>query len=115
MSDAKYRTELSAAADQDAFVSTLSKGLGSIRQGLRASDIAGLGWNLLREDISLPAAILYDDKLQHNLQWMKAFASAYGVKLAPHGKTTMAPKLFHRQLEAGASRYAHKELGHAAS
>jgi len=102
MSDAKYRTELSAAADQDAFVSTQSKGLGSVRQGLRASDIAGLGWNLLREDISLPAAILYDDKLQHNLQWMKAFASAYGVKLAPHGKTTMAPKLFHRQLEAGA-------------
>ena len=26
----------------------------------------------------------------------------YGVKLAPHGKTTMAPKLFRRQLEGGA-------------
>ena len=103
MSDGKYRTELSAGvADQDLIINPLSKGLGSVRQGLRGNDIADLGWNILREDVSLPAAILYEDKLQHNLHWMKAFASAYGVKLAPHGKTTMAPRLFRRQLEAGA-------------
>ena len=80
----------------------LSKGLGSLRGRSSASQIAEIGWNLLREDLSLPAAILYEDRLEHNLRWMKTFASAYGVKLAPHGKTTMAPKLFHRQLEAGA-------------
>jgi D-serine dehydratase len=103
MSDAKYRTEPSAGVvHQDLIINPLSKGLGSVLQGLRANEIADLGWNLLREDVSLPAAILYQDRLQHNLQWMKAFASAYGVKLVPHGKTTMAPKLFHRQLEAGA-------------
>jgi D-serine deaminase-like pyridoxal phosphate-dependent protein len=103
MSDAKYRTELSAGvADQDPIINPLSKGLGSVRHALRGKNIADLGWNILREDVSLPAAILYEDKLQHNLQWMKAFASAYGVKLAPHGKTTMAPRLFRRQLEAGA-------------
>ena len=33
---------------------------------------------------------------------MQKFADAYGAKLAPHGKTTMAPKLFARQLSAGA-------------
>jgi len=103
MSDAKYRTEPSASvADQDFIINPLSKGLGSVRQGLRANEIAEVGWNLLREDVSLPAAFLHEDRLQHNLRWMKAFASTYGVKLAPHGKTTMAPKLFHRQLEAGA-------------
>lgn len=103
MNDAKYRTELAAGvADQDFIINPLSKGLGSIRQGARASDIAEFEWNLLREDLSLPVAVLYEDRLQHNLKWMKAFASSYGVKLAPHGKTTMAPKLFHRQLEAGA-------------
>jgi D-serine dehydratase len=40
--------------------------------------------------------------LQHNLDWMQRFIAAYGVKLAPHGKTTMAPKLFEMQLKGGA-------------
>lgn len=103
MSDAKYRTEPPASvADQDPFVNSFGKGLGFLGHESRATEISGLGWNLLREDLSLPAAVLYEDKLQHNLQWMKAFASAYGVQLAPHGKTTMAPKLFRRQLDAGA-------------
>jgi D-serine dehydratase len=33
---------------------------------------------------------------------MQRFIAAYGVKLAPHGKTTMAPKLFDMQLKGGA-------------
>jgi D-serine dehydratase len=33
---------------------------------------------------------------------MQQFIAAYNCKLAPHGKTTMVPKLFSRQLEAGA-------------
>ena len=65
-------------------------------------DVAAKGWNLLREDLSLPTAVLYRDRLLHNLEWMRQFIAAYGVKLAPHGKTTMAPKLFEMQLESGA-------------
>jgi D-serine dehydratase len=80
----------------------LSKGLGILDQALASDAIPGLGWNLLREDVSLPTAVLYEEKLAHNLQWMQKFAEAYGAKLAPHGKTTMAPKLFMRQMEAGA-------------
>ena len=34
--------------------------------------------------------------------WMSRFIGAYQLKLAPHGKTTMAPALFARQLQAGA-------------
>ncbi len=64
--------------------------------------IRGLGWNLLREDLSLPAAVLYEARMEHNLSWMQRFIAAYGLKLAPHGKTTMAPALFARQLEHGA-------------
>lgn len=71
--------------------------------GAKAHDeIAKLGWNLLREDLSLPVAVLYQEKLQHNLEWMQKFIAAYGMKLAPHGKTTMAPKLFAMQLRGGA-------------
>lgn len=85
-----------------ASIGPLNKGLGAFHRELEATDIAQLDWNLLREDLSLPSAVLYEDKLLHNLNWMRQFISAYGVKLAPHGKTTMAPKLFHLQLQAGA-------------
>ncbi|HUY81435.1 MAG TPA: amino acid deaminase [Acidobacteriaceae bacterium] len=59
-------------------------------------------WNILREEVSLPCAVLYQDRLRHNLEWMRQFIAAYGVKLAPHGKTTMAPRLFAMQLGGGA-------------
>jgi len=85
-----------------ASIAPLNKGLGSFDRALGSADIAQLDWNLLREDISLPSAVLYEDKLLHNLNWMRQFISAYGVKLAPHGKTTMAPRLFDLQLQAGA-------------
>ena len=83
-------------------VSPLNKGIGVLERNLSLDDIPKLGWNLLKEDLSLPAAIISAEKLDHNLKWMQAFASAYGVKLAPHGKTTMAPRLFQRQIDAGA-------------
>ena len=83
-------------------ITSLNKGLGALEHPLAPEDIASLDWNLLREDVSLPSAVLYEGRLTHNLHWMQHFIAAYGLKLAPHGKTTMAPQLFHRQLEAGA-------------
>jgi D-serine dehydratase len=83
-------------------ITPLNKGLGYLEDALHPAGIADLNWNLLREDLSLPSAVLYEERLQHNLAWMQQFIAAYGVKLAPHGKTTMAPKLFQRQLETGA-------------
>ena len=85
-----------------ASIGPFNKGLGVMDGTLDASQVAQLDWNLLREDLSLPSAVLYQDKLLHNLQWMSRFITAYGMHLAPHGKTTMAPKLFQMQLEAGA-------------
>ncbi|MGA9586445.1 MAG: amino acid deaminase [Terracidiphilus sp.] len=67
-----------------------------------AEGIVRLGWNLLREDLSLPSAVLYIDRLEHNLAWMQRFMDAYKVRLAPHGKTTMAPRLFEMQMKIGA-------------
>jgi len=83
-------------------IEPLNKGIGILQQNATAKEIVQLGWNLLREDLSLPAAVLYQDKIEHNLRWMQRFIDAYGVKLAPHGKTTMAPSLFDRQLKGGA-------------
>lgn len=83
-------------------ISPLDKGLGHFSRILAAEEVASLGWNILREDLTLPTVVLYADKLQHNLNWMRRFIEAYGLLLAPHGKTTMSPALFKKQLDAGA-------------
>jgi D-serine dehydratase len=83
-------------------IDPLSKGIGWLEQPVANEEVARQGWNLLREDLSMPAAVLYEEKLRHNLEWMRQFMGAYGAQLAPHGKTTMAPRLFAMQLEAGA-------------
>ncbi|MGF6739945.1 amino acid deaminase [Paraburkholderia atlantica] len=88
---------------QGATIDPYSKGVGMVPgTSVQLKDAARLEWNLLAEDVSLPAAVLYEDRVEHNLKWMQAFVAEYGVKLAPHGKTTMAPQLFRRQLETGA-------------
>ena len=83
-------------------IEPFEKGLGRLPEPLTSGDARGLGWSLLDEQLSLPVAVLYESRLTHNLQFMQEFARRYQMKLAPHGKTTMAPALFRRQLEAGA-------------
>jgi D-serine dehydratase len=83
-------------------VSALNKGIGPIASPLEPEETIDVGWSLLDEEIALPAAVLYEERLAHNVAWMRDFMKEYGVKLAPHGKTTMAPKLFGRQMDAGA-------------
>lgn len=62
---------------------------------------AAPGANLLT-DVSLPALVIHREPLEHNIRWMQAFVSNSGAQLAPHGKTSMTPALFQRQLAAGA-------------
>jgi D-serine dehydratase len=60
------------------------------------------GWQLLRGDLAFPLAVLKDSAIGHNLRWMQAFCAQRGIDIAPHGKTTMSPELYARQLAAGA-------------
>ena len=57
---------------------------------------------VLVRDVSLPALVIHRDALEHNIVWMQDFVTRSGAVLAPHGKTSMAPALFRRQLEQGA-------------
>lgn len=68
----------------------------------RIAEIGARGWNALHGDLPYPLALLKESAIAHNLQWMADFTAAAGVLLAPHGKTTMSPQLFQRQLDAGA-------------
>ncbi|QGK70601.1 amino acid deaminase [Allosaccharopolyspora coralli] len=49
-----------------------------------------------------PVLTLDEPALDHNLRTMAEWCAQRGVLLAPHGKTTMAPRLFERQLDHGA-------------
>jgi D-serine dehydratase len=93
---------LTATRKRLPLISPQNKGLGPIDLEMNADEFAQLGWNLLHEDLSLPVAVLDGEKLKHNLEWMRQFIDAYGVRLAPHGKTTMAPALFDLQMSHGA-------------
>ena len=59
-------------------------------------------WNVLCEDLPLPLAVLKERALTHNSAWMRRFLDLSGAMIAPHGKTTMSPQLFARQLADGA-------------
>jgi D-serine dehydratase len=96
------KESIDAAPGGASAITALNKGLRWFEGYRSAEEIRHEGWNLLREDVSLPAAVLDEEKLEHNLDWMRRFAEAYGARLAPHGKTTMSPQLFARQLAHGA-------------
>ena len=49
-----------------------------------------------------PILTIDADALRHNVETMAEWCAHRGLALAPHGKTTMAPQLFARQLDAGA-------------
>lgn len=80
----------------------LTKGIPGGVRAVRLGDIGRQGWNILREDVPLPIAILKDSALAGNGQWMRDFLQASHAHIAPHGKTTMSPQLFQRQLGDGA-------------
>lgn len=67
---------------------------------LTIGEVGTAGWHL--RDLMLPVVTLRESALEHNLNRMAAWCAEHGASLAPHGKTTMAPQLFDRQLAAGA-------------
>jgi D-serine deaminase-like pyridoxal phosphate-dependent protein len=51
---------------------------------------------------TFPLMTLIESELANDIGVLADFCAIRGVDLAPHGKTTMAPQLFARQLDAGA-------------
>jgi D-serine deaminase-like pyridoxal phosphate-dependent protein len=52
--------------------------------------------------MSTPVLTLDQRRLGHNIDAVAQWVADRGMLLAPHGKTTMAPQLWQRQLDAGA-------------
>ena len=67
---------------------------------IRLGEVGAQGWGL--EDLLPPVMVLRERALAHNVALMASYAAEEGVELAPHGKTTMSPQIWRRQLDAGA-------------
>lgn len=68
---------------------------------IAVADLGRQNWNILAGDLPFPIAVLRQSALDNNSRWMRSFIAAAGVSLAPHGKTTMSPQLFQRQIADG--------------
>ncbi|MHC8418312.1 amino acid deaminase [Streptomyces sp. NB004] len=78
------------------------KGLPPDADGLTVAELAGQRRNLFTDGFATPVLALSAERLEHNLALMETYAARHGLAFAPHGKTSMAPQLFRRQIEHGA-------------
>jgi D-serine dehydratase len=78
------------------------KGIPDFTGVASSQDIERLNLNLLSQQVSFPCAVVKQSVLQRNEKWMTEFARRSGVRLCPHGKTSMSPELFARQIANGA-------------
>jgi D-serine dehydratase len=83
-------------------LSSASKGVPEILDGVTLEDAPQRGLNLLRDEFPAPVAVIRESALRANIELMRRYTESAGVGLAPHGKTTMCPQLFDLQLDAGA-------------
>lgn len=70
--------------------------------GLSLEEIAGRRPSLFDGLFSPPVMAASQTALAANIATMADYCRSYGMALAPHGKTTLAPALFEQQLRAGA-------------
>ncbi|MCX4479043.1 amino acid deaminase [Streptomyces cellulosae] len=77
------------------------KGLPPDAADLTVSELAAQRRNLFTGGFTTPVLALSAERLEHNLAALETFAERHGLAFAPHGKTSMAPQLFHRQIERG--------------
>lgn len=85
-------------------IAPTEKGFGTIAASrtVTAASLAAERPSALGGDFTTPLLVLRDTALARNASAMAQWCASTGVLLAPHGKTTMAPALFERQLAAGA-------------
>ncbi|PZT76362.1 MULTISPECIES: alanine racemase [unclassified Streptomyces] len=78
------------------------KGLPPDAEGLTVGALAAERRNLFDGGFTTPVLALSAESVEHNLALLETYAERHGLAFAPHGKTSMSPQLFARQLEHGA-------------
>jgi D-serine deaminase-like pyridoxal phosphate-dependent protein len=101
--DAAVRKVAEAAARlADERIDHRFRGLPPDAEGLTVGELAAQRRNLFTDGFTTPVLTLSAERLEHNLALMETYATRHALSFAPHGKTSMAPGLFARQLQHGA-------------
>ena len=99
---ARMSAALAALGDRPVAVTEKGFGLLAPAGTVSAASLARSRPSLFGGDFMLPLMVLRESALANNIAAMAQYCADAGVQLAPHGKTTMAPQLLGRQLQAGA-------------
>ncbi|MFF3781877.1 alanine racemase [Streptomyces sp. NPDC001933] len=86
----------------DELVDHRFKALPPDAEGLTVGALAAERRNLFTGGFTTPVLALSAERVEHNLALLETYAERHGLAFAPHGKTSMSPQLFARQLEYGA-------------
>ncbi|GHF15999.1 MULTISPECIES: amino acid deaminase [Streptomyces] len=78
------------------------KGLPPDAEGRTVGELAAERRSLFTGGFTTPVLVLSAEALDHNLRVMERWSAEHGLAFAPHGKTSMAPQLFERQIAHGA-------------
>ncbi|MEO3976042.1 amino acid deaminase [Streptomyces sp. CAU 1734] len=70
--------------------------------GLTVGELAAERRDLFTGGFTTPVLALSAESVEHNLTLLQTYSERHGLSFAPHGKTSMSPQLFARQLEHGA-------------
>ncbi|MDQ1008658.1 D-serine deaminase-like pyridoxal phosphate-dependent protein [Streptomyces sp. V4I23] len=71
-------------------------------EGRTVGELAAARLNLFTGGFTTPVLALSAESVEHNLALLETYAERHGLAFAPHGKTSMSPQLFARQLKYGA-------------
>lgn len=85
---------------RDVRIDGTSKGLPPVSDPVPLLEAGAQGWTL--DDLEPPFVVIRRSALEHNVSLMAGYCDEHHVSIAPHGKTTMAPQLWRRQIDAGA-------------
>ncbi|MFE4827440.1 alanine racemase [Streptomyces sp. NPDC056672] len=78
------------------------KGLPPDAEGLTVAALAAERRSLFSGGFTTPVLALSAESVEHNLALLESYSARHGLAFAPHGKTSMSPQLFARQLDHGA-------------
>lgn len=79
-----------------------TKGIPPHGPAMTVGELAASGIDALGGELPMPLLAIREAALANNIAAMAEYCAQQGALLAPHGKTSMAPQLFARQIDAGA-------------
>ncbi len=103
---------MSLLKEQAVILDDRVKGMPGGMRPVSSANVGDLGWNILREDLPLPLAVINENALQSNSRWMSKFLDSTGAYICPHGKSSMSPEILNLHLESGAWGITAATSGH---